>query len=480
MPSALRMQPTVETGALRADFDHVRAELQIMIPFSPAVEQEAAAVAARGPRAATRSDRRDLPLVTIDPPGSRDLDQALHIAEHRDGLRVYYAIADVGAFVDRGSAIEAEAWRRGVTAYAPDERAMVYPESLTQGAISLLADGDRPAILFTADLDATGALGAFAVERALVRSRRRLSYAEAQREGMPLLERLGTQRAALARARGASLLDLPSREIVADRRAPCGFRLRWEERLPIEDWNAHVSLLVGMGAARQMVTAGVGLLRVMGDPDAARLAAARRAAPALGVSWPEDARVSDVVASLSGAVPAEAAMLVLLRRAMGRAGYLAFADGAPAARRHAAIAADYAHVTAPLRRLADRYVLDLLCDVAAGTRPSADEVATLARLPPVMAAADARAGRLERELVDATEARTLEHRVGETFAAVVLSSDDRGAQVQITRPPVIASLAGTPAPAAGSTVAVRLVAVDPPSRALRLEAVGATATNPKG
>ena len=87
----------------------------------------------------------------------------------------------------------------------------------------------------------------------MVESRRRLSYAEAQREGMPLLHRLGTLREERANARGATRLDLPAQEIVEDRRNPCGFRLHWEERLPIEDWNAHVSLLVGMGAANQML-----------------------------------------------------------------------------------------------------------------------------------------------------------------------------------------------------------------------------------
>ncbi len=158
------------------------------------------AAAARGPAPADRADRTDIPLVTIDPPGSTDLDQALHLTEHGDGLRVYYAIADIGAFAERGGVIEAEAWQRGVTAYGPDYKTPVYPSVLSEGAASLLPGGPRPAFLFTVDLDATGEGVAFAVERAMVESRRKLTYAEAQREGMPLLERLGTLREARANA----------------------------------------------------------------------------------------------------------------------------------------------------------------------------------------------------------------------------------------------------------------------------------------
>ncbi len=445
MTRRLRLHPALDRAELIADFDRARAALGIVVAFPPDVEEAARAAVAAGPADAARVDRTTIPFLTIDPPGSTDLDQALHVVEHGDGLRVFYAIADVGAYVARGGVIEAEAWRRGTTAYAPDVRATVYPQSLTDGAVSLLPDGERPAILFTADLDATGATVAFAIERAIVRSRRRLSYSDAAREGMPLLERLGTLRAALARSRGATELDLPAQEIVAEHHAPCGFRLRWEERLPIEAWNAQVSLLVGMGAAAMMVRAGVGLLRTMPEPDPARLAVANASLPRLG----------------------EVARLMLLRRAMGRAGYTAFADGAPAQHEHAAIAGDYAHVTAPLRRLADRYVLDLLCDLAAGVRPSAADVDVLVRLPDVMQMADSRAGRLERRIIDSAEARSLEDRVGEEFAALVLASDERGDQVQILDPPIL-TRTGAMAAEPGTVVQLRLVSVDPLAATLQL------------
>ena len=101
-------------------------------------------------------DATDVPLVTLDPPGSRDLDQAVHLAARGDGYRVSYAIADVGAFVRPGSAIDAEARRRGQTLYSPDRRTPLHPPVLSEGAASLLPDELGPAVLWTIDLDADG------------------------------------------------------------------------------------------------------------------------------------------------------------------------------------------------------------------------------------------------------------------------------------------------------------------------------------
>jgi exoribonuclease R len=429
------------SSGLAESFAAIRAELHVAGPFPPDVEEAARAAAARGPAPAERTDRTEVPFVTIDPPGSTDLDQALHLTEHEGGLRVLYAIADIGAFAERGGIIEAEAWNRGVTAYGPDYKTPVYPAVLSEGAASLLPDGPRPAFLFTADLDAVGEGVAFGVERAMVESRRKLSYAEAQLEGMPLLERLGMLREARAKARGATRLDLPAQELVLDDRNPCGFQLHWEERLPIEDWNAHVSLLVGMGAAEQMLELGIGLLRVMEPPDPERLAAAKIAA----------ARLEGVAA------------LTAMRHAMGRARYEFFDGAPPDPVVHYALAAPYAHVTAPLRRLCDRYVLELLAD-----GPDASLRDSLARLPATMAKAEAREGRLEHELIEATEACTLADHIGERFTAVVLASDDRGAQIQIERPPIIARLEAPATP--GTELEVTLVAADPVTRNITFRA----------
>ena len=135
---------------------------------------------------------------------------------------------------------------------------------------------------------------------------------------------------------------------------------------------------------------------------------------------------------------------------------------------HAAIAAPYAHATAPLRRLADRYVLESVVALSAG-RPVADEiVAGIAALPDVMAAAEARATKVERAAIDLTEAFVLAGRIGEQFRATVIDRDQRGARIQLADPAVIARLERSRAEP-GDQLEVRLVGADRATRRVTFE-----------
>ena len=91
----------------------IEGQLKIPTAFSPEVLDEAERVAAN-PRMPER-DATDIPLVTIDPSGSMDLDQAYHAEARFGGFRIHYAIADVAAFVAPGGALDRESFARGVT-----------------------------------------------------------------------------------------------------------------------------------------------------------------------------------------------------------------------------------------------------------------------------------------------------------------------------------------------------------------------------
>jgi exoribonuclease R len=177
-----------------------------------------------------------------------------------------------------------------------------------------------------------------------------------------------------------------------------------------------------------------------------------------------DAPLHELLRGLDHAVPRDAAFLDAARGAMEPAGYTAFVDTPPGEPGHAAIACPYTHVTAPLRRLADRYAVDLAVTLAAGGTPTAAQTAVLEPLAKAMNEAEARQRRFERALVDAVEARVLERRRGEVFDAVVVRSRDGGATVQIPEPPVRTTLKADPAPAAGTRIRVRLVEADPARR----------------
>ena len=177
-------QPSTETAVaqsaqLTARFDAIRAELSVPEAFPPEVESEAAAVA-QAPELPER-DETAVPFLTIDPPGSMDLDQAVHLERVGDGYRVRYAIADVPAFVKAGGAVDTETRKRGQTIYAPDGRTPLHPPVLSEDAASLLAGQTRPAFVWDMVLQADGEGTEVSLYRALVKSTDRLDYEGVQR-----------------------------------------------------------------------------------------------------------------------------------------------------------------------------------------------------------------------------------------------------------------------------------------------------------
>ncbi|HLT43160.1 MAG TPA: RNB domain-containing ribonuclease, partial [Luteimonas sp.] len=116
--------------ALEPGIAAIRREMDLPDAFPPEVEAAARAAAAR-PRLPAL-DRTDLPLVTVDPPGAMDLDQALHVERDGDGYLVHYAIADVGAFVRPGDPVDLEANRRGQTLYGAGDSIPLHPMVLSE------------------------------------------------------------------------------------------------------------------------------------------------------------------------------------------------------------------------------------------------------------------------------------------------------------------------------------------------------------
>ncbi|WP_083958562.1 RNB domain-containing ribonuclease [Herbidospora mongoliensis] len=470
MPHRKIRIPDAEPPRLSEGFDRVRREFDLPVEFPQAVLDEAATAAGQ---TFIGEDRTDLPFLTIDPPGSMDLDQALCLEERQNGYRVWYAIADVGSFVRPGGAIDLEARTRGETVYLPDGRVPLHPPVLSEGAASLLPGEIRPAALWCIDLDSSGQVVGADVRRAMVRSRERLDYDYVQTlvdtgraDGtLRLLAEIGPLRLELEHARGGVTLPTPDQEVV---RAGDGYRVEFRSPQPCEEWNAQISLLTGMCAAQMMLDAEIGVLRVLPAAGPSDVGKVRRVALALGVPWPDGATYGDVVHGLDPKVPGHAAFLhestVLLRGAA----YVAFDGDPPPDALHAAVAAPYAHVTAPLRRLVDRYATEV-CLAVAGGEPVPEQVGeALAVLPHQMAVASRRTSQVERACVDLVETFLLRDRIGETFDAVVIdvAENGKGGQIQISDPAVIARCDGPGLPL-GQRVAARLLRADTATREIR-------------
>ncbi|MFJ9853022.1 RNB domain-containing ribonuclease [Streptomyces sp. NPDC101150] len=469
---------------LRAALHDLRAQLEIPDHFPPTAQAEAES-AARAPRIPapdgavatehTLEDATDLPLFTIDPPGSLDLDQAMFLARRPGGgFRIHYAIADVASFVTPGGALDAEAHHRVATLYFPDERVPLHPHTLSEGAASLLPDQDRPAVLWQHDLDAQGALTATSVRRALVRSRARLDYAGVQRviddktaeEPLALLREIGLLREELETARGAISLNVPEQQIVE---RGGRYTLAYRAPLPADGWNAQISLLTGMAAAELMLAAGTGILRTLPLAPDGSVARLRLTARALGVDWPHHTSYAALIRTLDPRRATHAAFLQECTTLLRGAGYTAF-DGAPptaAAAQHAAVAAPYAHATAPLRRLVDRYTSELCLAASAGTEPADWVRGALDVLPREMETGTQHANRVERACVGLVEAALLHDRVGEIFDGLVVETEQEDATqgtVHLYDPAVIGRIESAPDGPdlpLGHRIQVRLTAADP-------------------
>jgi len=460
---------------LRRGVEAIRAEMGVTPEF-PREVLATAEEAARSPRLPAL-DRTDIPFVTVDPASAQDLDQALHVEREGDSFVVHYAIADVAAFVTPGDAVDLEANRRGETLYGADSKVPLHPEVLSEHAASLLPDQVRPALLWTIRVDADGEGTDADVRRALVRSRAKLDYASLQAEidagtadeMFTVLGEVGELRRRREVERGGVSLPLPDQEIDID---GAHWSLSFREMQPVEEWNAQISLLTGMAAAHLMVEAGVGLLRTLPPPDPRDVQRLQRTAHALGITWPAEQRYPDFIRSLDPGRPEHAAMVIASTRLLRGSGYVGFDGAVPERSEHSALASTYAHVTAPLRRLVDRYALEICVSLCAGAEVPAWVLERLDELPGTMQTSGQRANQYENAIVNLVEAEILRPHVGQTFDGVVVAldrEDPRRGDVVVQEPAIEAEVTGTDDLPLGTEVRVRLVEADPATRTVRFE-----------
>lgn len=454
---------TDPSQALSTGLAKIRTEFHVPDGFPPKVVAVAQAAAKRAP--AQHADRTAMPFVTLDPASSTDLDQSFSIEASGGDLLLHYAIADVAWFVEDGDAIDLEAWNRGETLYLPDGKAGLYPPVLAEAAASLLPDGPRPAVIFTVRIAGDGAVKLDGAERAIIQSRAKLAYDSVQASDVPAgFAELVRRMAANEERRGASRVDPPEQEV--ERQADGSFRLSFRPLLKSEQDNAALSLAANMAIADAMLARKTGLFRVMSGPDASKVQRLRNAARALGLSWSASTSLRDYQRTLDPADPKQAALMLEIRRAGNGASYQPYREGVVPW--HEAMAATYAHATAPLRRLADRYVVRCALAIANGQPVPQAVTDAFARLPRVMGRADARASQISHAAIDLAEAVMLEGHEGETFKAVVTDIVDHGVRVQLADMPVVVNVKASGL-GQGDGLALKLVSADPDQRSIVFE-----------
>ncbi|MGJ4116066.1 RNB domain-containing ribonuclease [Corynebacterium macclintockiae] len=498
--------------AAELNFRTIAEEFELPEHFPEDVHAEALHATDR--YADQRRDLLDVPFVTIDPAGSMDLDQAVNIQDAPGGSgggadpaggaarwRVRYAIADVAAFVDPAGALMAESLQRGQTMYLPDEPTRLHPAELSEGSASLLPDQTRPAVVWDILLHADGEVAECTVYRALIRSVKRFDYTEVEADmkrgtlhpAIAQLPEVGRARQSSDLRRKAINLRLPS--ISVERTESDDGTERYvldiDERLEMNDFNSELSLLAGMCAGEMMVRAGVGILRTLPPAGDKEIAAFDNGARALGFDR-SGRSIGELLADIDASTPRGMALMRDAQTLLRGAGYQHFglvngnaeadaepagADGAGSAGSageaadaepsiHAGIGGHYAHVTAPLRRLVDRFATEV-CLAIANSQPIPEWVtANVDQVLSTMKSSGQTASAVDRACLNLTEAVVLQPWVGQNFNATVLHSDGADkAKILVEQPPILTTCVGGPDEA--STVKVTLVIAEPAARKVR-------------
>jgi exoribonuclease R len=441
-------------GALPSGLAEIRIQFGVPGTFPTSVLTQAERAAVRP--VSGHADWTQRWFATLDPQASTDLDQAFSIERSGADLILHYAIADVTWFVIPWEALDLQAWSRGTTIYMPDGKASLYPSRLSEDAASLLPGVERPSVVFTVRVDPSGKSSLDGAVKAMIRSRAKLAYETVGPADLPVeFVDLSRRIEQAEDFRGAARVDAPEQELVvgADGRFTLAFRPQREAELQ----NASLSLAANLAIADALLAHRTGLFRVMAQPDERAINRLRHSAKALGLSWPKDMPLEQFVGGLDRTNPRHAAFMTAVRRAGPKASYAAYQPGMVPW--HSAMAATYVHATAPLRRLADRYVIEAAVQVANGRAIPEELGVIFQRLPAIMAKAEEKAGQIDCATLNLAEAVVLEDREGSRFNAVVTDLDERGARIQLSDLAVITRVDGKGA-MPGDTILVELVSVD--------------------
>jgi ribonuclease R len=180
-----------------------------------------------------RVDLRDLLTFTIDPETAKDFDDAISVREEEGGVRAWVHIADVSAFVPAGSPLDHGASRRAFTTYVPGRAAPMLPPALADDRCSLRPNEDR--LCVTVELPPSGEPSFY---RSIIRSRARLTYAQAERRdaepevaaALELTDRLTAGMRERRFARGALRIESPEANFEFDGNG--GVARAWNESEP--------------------------------------------------------------------------------------------------------------------------------------------------------------------------------------------------------------------------------------------------------
>lgn len=426
---ARRLDPDEDASLAR-----VIARHRILTQWSDEALAQARAIADRPHSLEGRRDLRALPTVTVDAPGTRDIDDAIAVlpADEQGALRLLVSIADPSDFIEPDSPLDREARARATSTYLAGRTLPMLPDELSSGHLSLLPGCDRRALTCELRIDPEGNVTSTDVYESLIRSTTRLSYDECaafleRGERSPAVEKVRASmpwfRAASARLgafrarRGGVRIAQDEAKITVD--PATGQVSSVEAHRPNA---AHVMIERFMVAANEAIARwlherGVpALLRVHDVPGEEAVSDLAEIAENFGYAAGFGRRLSPLAlsafdAQIEGA-PYEPAIRSVLLRSLGPARY----QVAPSA--HFGLAAPlYLHFTSPLRRYADLHVHRTIRAYLRGQRAWAQSDPSLESLARHINERARSAARAESDRRKMVTAQYMAERVGQRFTA---------------------------------------------------------------
>ncbi|PYT03820.1 MAG: exoribonuclease II [Acidobacteria bacterium] len=464
--------------------------------FPADAEREVQAAESAGERVepgTSAEDMRGLLWSSIDNRESRDLDQ-IEYAERlpSGGYRVLVGIADVDAFVSKGSAIDRHAAVNTVSVYTPAVNFPMLPEQLSTDLTSLLEGEDRLAVVMELSVTAEGDIGSKKVYRALVSNRAKMDYESVG----AWLEDRGPVPFAFARVEGleeqVKLQDEIARALSELRRKNGALQIETTEAVPVVEGGRVTALDVRRHNRAQdiieslMVAANTSmaeLLEANGVPSLRRVVRAPEQWPRIVETAesfgerlpdaPDPRALSDFMTRRRAADPGAYPELSLaILKMLGPGDYMVEAPGLEQEGHFGLAVHDYTHSTAPNRRFPDLVTQRCLKSVTSAAQApyTREELEAIAERCNLMESA---ARKVERRLRKAAAAVLLADRVGQTFDAIVTGVKDKGTFARLINPPVSGRIMrGERGLEVGDRVRVRLLSTDPERGFIDFERAG--------